>query len=143
MSEVPSIACLGENGNITWAQFILYVGCYQRFVVWLPIFKNSIIAVEENLRCGHDRAGLSNLVLCRNSLAVLHRGCSSREYLKAEANTGKQCTCLVKTSALTSIFKPLFVINHVFPESKRIFLERENCSGTGALYAKQTCPDDK
>lgn len=84
-------------------------------------------------------------ILCylKNSLVFLYQGCSSREYLKAEANIRKQCTCLVKTSALTSIFKPLFVINHVFPESKRIFLERENCSGTGALYTKQTWPDDK
>lgn len=46
--------------------------------------------------------------------------------------------------ALTFSFKPLSFINHTFPESKRIFLERENCSGTeGVLYTNQTCPDDK
>lgn len=125
------------------AQFILNVGSYQQFLVWLPVCTNSIVTVEKNLCGGNGQADLSNLTLFRNSFAFLHQWCSSREYLRTEANINKKCTCLVKVSALTSVFKPLFVINHVLPESKRIFLERENCSGTGVLCAKQTCSDDK
>lgn len=134
MSDVLSISCLGENGNVIPTSNFL--SGYQFVQTALSqLRKTSVVAMAKQI------SQISRYF--RNSFAFLHQWCSSREYLRTEANINKKCTCLVKVSALTSIFKPLFVINHVLPESKRIFLERENCSGTGVLCAKQTCPDDK